>query len=386
MDLPIYLDHNATTPVDDRVLERMMPYFTSQFGNASSGSHSFGWAADEAVDVAREQVADALGAKPDTLTFTSGATEALNAAIKGIVHAYRRTGQHVVTVETEHKAVLDPCDALERDGADVTRLPVDADGRVSPDDVADALREDTVLVAVMWANNETGVLQPIDAISEVVRSHGALFLTDATQAVGKVPLSVAPADVLVASGHKAYGPKGIGVLYTRDRQPRVRWTPLVDGGGQENGRRGGTLNVPAIVGMGRAFEIAAEQQAADAEQMQRLRDRLEQKIRDAVDDASINSAGAPRLPNTTNVTLPGIPADDLLLAMRGVACSTGSACASHSPRPSHVLTALGLSDANARSTVRLSLGRSTTEAEVDHAADTLIETAKRLKKQPAIGA
>lgn len=384
MDGPIYLDYNATTPVDERVLDRMMPYFSSQFGNASSGGHAFGWTADEAVNVAREQVAEALGAEPNTLTFTSGATEALNAAIKGVMHAYQRKGQHIVTVETEHKAVLDTCAALERDGAEVTRLPVDESGQVTADQVQDALRDDTVLVAVMWANNETGVIQPIDDISAVVREHGALFLTDATQAVGKLPMSVEPADLLVASGHKAYGPKGIGVLFARSRRPRVRWTPLVDGGGQEDGRRGGTLNVPAIVGMGRAFEIAAEEQASDAERMGTLRDRLEAQVLGAMGDAWVNGQDAPRLPNTTSLTLPGVSAEDLLLAMRGVACSTGSACASHSQRPSHVLTAHGLSDADARSTVRLSLGRSTTADEVDHAAETLIETAQRLAQQPTV--
>jgi len=378
MSQSIYLDYNATTPVDERVLERMMPYFSSQFGNASSGSHSFGWAAEEAVTVAREQVAGVFGVDPATLTFTSGATEALNAAMKGVARAYRRKGRHVVTVETEHKAVLDTCDALERDGVEVTRLPVDDDGRVTAGQVRDALRDDTILVAVMWANNETGVLQPIEAISAVVREHDALFLTDATQAVGKVPGSAENADLLVASGHKAYGPKGIGVLFARSRSPRVRWTPLVAGGGQEKGRRGGTLNVPAIVGMGRAFEIAAEEQESDAARMSTLRDQLETQILDAIDDARINGCGTPRLPNTTSLTLPGVPAEELLLAMRGVACSTGSACASHSNRPSHVLKAHGLSDADARSTVRLSLGRSTTKEEIDEAAKTLIATAQRL--------
>ena len=385
MDLPIYLDHNATTPVDERVLDRMMPYFRDQFGNPSSGGHSFGWAAEGAVDAAREKVAGALGADAEAITFTSGATEALNAAIKGIVHTYARKGKHVVTVETEHKAVLDTCEAIERGGAEVTRLPVDLDGRVSAADVEAALRDDTVLVAVMWANNETGVVQPVEAISEVVREHGALFLTDATQAVGKLPVSVAPADVLVASAHKAYGPKGAGVLYTRRRSPRVRWTPLVHGGGQEDGRRGGTLNVPALVGMGAAFEIAADEQSEDAARIEPLRDALETQILDAIDDAWINGRGAPRLPNTVSVTLLGVSAEDLMLGMRDVACSTGSACASHSNRPSHVLTALGLSDDEARSTVRLSLGRHTTREAVDHAAETLIETAQRLRARPSVG-
>ncbi|PEN12251.1 IscS subfamily cysteine desulfurase [Longibacter salinarum] len=384
MDRPIYLDHNATTPVDDRVLERMMPYFTDQFGNASSGSHSFGWAAEEAVSVAREQVADGLDVQPSTLTFTSGATEAINAAIKGVLSTYRRKGQHIVTVETEHKAVMDTCDAVETKGADITRLPVDESGRVTAEQVEAALRDDTILVAVMWANNETGVIQPIQEITKVVRDHGALFLVDATQAVGKLPVTADPADLLVASAHKMYGPKGAGILYARDRRPRVRWSPMIHGGGQEDGHRGGTLNVPAVVGMGRAFEIAVDEQADDAERMERLRSRLENRILDAIDDAWVNGADASRLPNTTSLTLPGVSAEDLLLAMRGVACSTGSACASHSNRPSHVLKAHGLSDADARSTVRLSLGRHTTQEEIDHAAEVLIETAKRMKGQPAL--
>jgi len=384
MARPIYLDHNATTPVDERVVESMLPYFREQYGNASSAGHAYGWAAEEAVAQAREQVAALLDAEPDALTFTSGATEALNMALKGVADAYASKGQHIVTVQTEHKAVLDPCDALEKDGVEVTRLPVDDDGRLAPGDVAAALRDDTILVAVMWANNETGVLHPIPEIAEVVRAHDALFLTDATQAVGKVPVSVEPADLLVASGHKMYGPKGVGVLYASRRRPRVRIPALIHGGGQEDGRRGGTYNVPAIVGMGTAADLAADEQSSDADRLEALRDRMETALVDALDDAWINGRSAPRLPQTTSLTVPGISAEDLTLAMRAVACATGSACSSNATAPSHVLKAQGLSDADARSTVRLSMGRPTTADEVDRAIDAVIENVREQQQTPSL--
>ena len=376
MARPIYLDHNATTPVDPRVFDAMRPYFCEQYGNAASAGHAYGWAAEEAVTQAREQGAALLDADPEALTFTSGATEALNMALKGIADAYASKGQHIVTVQTEHKAVLDPCDALERRGVEVTRLPVDANGRLSPDAVARALRDDTIAVAVMWANNETGVLHPIPEIAAVVRDHGALFVTDATQAVGKIPVSVEHADLLVASGHKMYGPKGVGVLYASPRRPRVRIPALIHGGGQEDGQRGGTHNVPAIVGLGAAAQIAAGEQSDDAARLSSLRDRLETALLDALDDAWINGRDAPRLPQTTSLTVPGISAEDLTLAMRAVACATGSACSSNATQPSHVLRAHGLSDDDARATVRLSLGRPTTADEVDTAIEAIIENVR----------
>lgn len=305
-------------------------------------------------------------------------------ALKGVVDAYASKGQHIVTVQTEHKAVLDSCKALEKNGVEVTRLPVDDDGRLAPGDVAAALRDDTILVAVMWANNETGVLHPIPEIAEVVREHDALFLTDATQAVGKVPVSVEPADLLVASGHKMYGPKGVGVLYASRRQPRVRIPALIHGGGQEDGRRGGTYNVPAIVGMGTAADLAADEQADDAERLAAYRDRMETALVDALDDAWINGRSAPRLPQTTSLTVPGVSAEDLTLAMRAVACATGSACSSNSNAPSHVLTAHGLSDADARSTVRLSMGRPTTTDEIDRAIDAVIENVREQQQTPSL--
>jgi len=383
MSFPIYLDYNATTPVDERVLERMMPYFRERFGNASSAGHAYGWTAEEAVEQAREQVAGLIGADAPAITFTSGATEALNLAMKGVADTYARKGRHIVTVDTEHSAVLDTGSALEANGVEVTRLSVDDSGRVSASDVEAALREDTILVAVMWANNETGVLHPIPEIADVAREHGALFLTDATQALGKVPVSAEHADLLVGSGHKLYGPKGVGFLYASRRRPRVRLTPLIDGGGQEDGRRGGTHNVPAIVGLGAAAEMAAEEQAGDAERLTVLRDRLETAILDEIDDAFINGRGADRLPQTVNATVPGVSAEDLTLAMREVACSTGSACASNSDRPSHVLKAHGLSDADARSTLRLSLGRPTTSTEVDRAIEVLVENVRDLRQKPS---
>lgn len=383
MRLPVYLDYNATTPVDPRVLERMLPYFTEQFGNASSKGHAYGWAAEEAVTQAREQVAALLGADPSEIVFTSGATEAVNAALKGVAEAYAAKGRHLVTVQTEHSAVLDTCRALERQGFTVTYLPVDSDGLVDLAALEAALTPETILVSVMWANNETGVLQPIPEIAEVVRSRGILFMTDATQAAGKVPINVAHVDLLACSGHKLYGPKGVGALYVRRRQPRVRLVPFMNGGGQERGLRGGTLNVPGIVGLGAAAALAQEALPREAERLRVLRDRLERGLLDAVPDAYINAHRTPRLPQTTSITFPGRRAADLMAAARDLALSTGSACASGSDRPSHVLQALGLPDDDARATLRLSLGRFTTDEEIDHAVARLAAAARVTQPQPA---
>ncbi|NBC17035.1 MAG: aminotransferase class V-fold PLP-dependent enzyme [Bacteroidetes bacterium] len=379
MQLPIYLDNNATTPVDDRVLDRMLPFFREHYGNASSAGHPFGWTADEAVDQAREQVAESIGAAPREITFTSGATEALNLALKGVAEAYARKGQHVVTVQTEHKAVLDACQALERSGVEVTYLPVDADGRLDLDALEAALTDETILVAVMWANNETGVLQPIPEIYERVRDRGSLFLTDTTQALGKTPVSAEHADLLVGSAHKIYGPKGVGFLYHSKRRPRVRLVPQVDGGGQEDGLRGGTLNVPGIVGLGAAATLARDDQADDAERLEPLRDAFEARLVEALPDVQINGRPAPRLPNTANVTFRGAPADKLMLALRDLAVSTGSACSSDSNKPSHVLTAMGVPADDARSTIRFSLGRFTTAEQMEHAAAHVIDAVTSLR-------
>ena len=379
MKLPIYLDYNASTPVDERVLARMMPFFTEQYGNASSKGHPFGWAAEEAVEQAREAVAACLGAEAREIVFTSGATEAINATLKGVAGAYGRKGRHLVTVQTEHKAMLDTCRSLERQGCSVTYLPVQPNGLLDLDTLDDALTDETILVAVMAGNNETGVLQPIPEIAGRVRARGILFMTDATQAVGKVPVSVEHADLLVCSGHKVYGPKGVGVLYVRRRNPRVRLLPLIDGGGQEQGSRGGTLNVPGIVGMGAALEIAHAECDADAARLIALRDRFEAALVDHLPDVYVNGQTTPRLPQTANVTFRGVEAAKLVLALRGLAASTGSACTSGSGKPSHVLKAMGLSDDDALASIRFSLGRFTTAGEIDYAIEHVVAAVGQLR-------
>ena len=380
MKLPIYLDYNATTPVDERVLGQMMPFFTEHYGNASSKGHPFGWAAEEAVEQAREAVAECLGADADEIVFTSGATEAINAAMKGVAGAYARKGRHLVTVQTEHKAVLDTCRALERQGFTVTYLPVHPNGLLDLDALDAALTAETSLVAVMWANNETGVLQPIPEIAERLRGRGILLMTDATQAVGKIPVSVAHADLLVCSGHKVYGPKGVGALYVRRRSPRVRLVPLVDGGGQEQGVRGGTLNVPGIVGMGAALRLAQAEMHLDAAPLQRLRDRLETALIGRLPAVKVNGLAGPRLPQTANITFGGVEAAKLLMALRDVAVSSGSACTSGSNKPSHVLNAMGLPDEDALAALRFSLGRFTTADEIDYAIDHIVAAVNQLRE------
>ncbi|MEZ4702687.1 MAG: cysteine desulfurase family protein [Rhodothermales bacterium] len=384
MKLPIYLDFNATTPVDPRVLERMMPYFTMHYGNASSKGHAFGWAAAEGVTQAREQVAGALGAEPAEIVFTGGATESLNLAIKGVASAYRSKGRHLVTVATEHSAVLKSCTALEREGWAVTRLPVEKSGLVSPEAVEAALTDETVLVAVMWANNETGVIQPIREIGECVRSRGILMLTDATQALGKIPIDVEQVDLLACTAHKLYGPKGVGALYVRRRQPRVRLVPQIDGGGQEEGVRSGTLNTPGIVGFGAAVAVAMEGMAQEGQRLGRLRDTFESRLRDALPGMRVNGAEAPRLPHVSNLTFPGVRSAHLVTELRDLAMSTGSACSSGIGQPSHVLKAMGLSDEAAYATLRISLGRFTTEEEMNHATNSMISVVERLQKKPVV--
>ena len=377
MQKPIYFDYNATTPVDERVLERMLPYFTEHYGNPSSSGHPFGWTAAEAVQQAREQVATALGADPAEVLFTAGATESINTALKGVTEAYAERGRHVVTVQTEHKAVLDACHTLERQGFRVTFLPVDADGRVDLDALEAALTDETILVSVMWANNETGVIQPIEAIAERVRSRGILLMTDATQAVGKVPVSVDPVDLLVLSGHKVYAPKGVGALYVRRRDPRVKLLPLLDGGGQERGLRGGTLNTPGIVGLGAALALAMEERETDAARWRAWRDELEGTLRAELPDVvRVNGAGCDRLPQTSSLTFRGASAMTLMMNLRDLAVSTGSACASGSGSASHVLTAMGVSEADAQATIRFSMGRLTTAEQVAFATEKLAAAAR----------
>lgn len=380
---PIYLDYNATTPVDPQVLERMLPYFTERFGNPASKGHRYGLEAEAAVEAAREQVAALLGAEPENVIFTSGATEALNLAIKGVAEASIHRGRHLVTVQTEHRAVLEACRRLEQRGWEVTYLPVDAEGRLDLAALEAALRPETVLLCVMWANNETGVLHPIPEIARLARAHGVLLLVDATQAVGKIPVQVAGIDLLACSAHKFYGPKGVGVLYVR-RRPELRLLPLIDGGGHEQGLRSGTLNVPGIVGMGAAALRAAEVMAAEMPRLQALRDRLEQGLRTALPGVRVNGAGAPRLPQTSSITLEGVRADRLLASVRTLALSAGSACGSGRGKPSHVLRAMGRSDTEAQATLRISLGRFTTEADIDYALTELIAAVERLRRSTAV--
>ena len=367
----VYLDYNASTPVDERVLQAMLPWFRAQYGNPSSKGHPLGWTAEEACDQARERMAAALHVEPGEIVFTSGATEGANAAIKGVAEAYRSRGRHLVTAQTEHSAVLQAHRALERNGYEVTCLPVDACGRIDLDALENALRDDTILVSVMWANNETGVIQPVERISEITRARGVLFLTDATQAVGKIPVRGGLADLLVCSAHKFYGPKGAGALYVRRRDPRVRLAPLLDGGGHENGRRSGTLNVPGVVGMGKALEIACREMDDFRKRMERLRNRLEQRLLQLPGARTNAPPQIPRLPQTSSIRFEGVRGAHIMAACRTLAFSAGSACSSGSGKPSHVLRAMGLSSEQALSTLRLSLGRFTAEDEVDRAADQI---------------
>jgi cysteine desulfurase len=383
MKLPIYLDYNSTTPVDSRVLEARLPYFTEKFGNAASRSHAFGWEGEEAVEVAREQVAQLIGAEPKEIVFTSGATEGDNLALKGVFEAYASKGNHLITVVTEHKAVLDTCLHIEKLGGEVTFLPVDKKGLIDPVQLEAAIRPTTVLIAVMYANNEIGVIQPIKIISEIARRHGILFFTDATQAVGKIPVDVNAdgIDLLALSAHKIYGPKGIGALYVRRRNPRVRLAAQMDGGGHERGMRSGTLNVPAIVGLGKACDLCGLEMTAEAQKLARLRDRLEEALLD-IDGAQVNGDRQFRLPHTTNVSFPGVDGEALLAGLgKDVALSSGSACTSASMEPSYVLKALGVDDKLAHSSLRLGLGRFSTAEEVDYAISRIKETIGRLREK-----
>lgn len=377
MNYPAYFDYNATTPVDPMVLDVMLPYFGVHFGNAASRTHVFGAKAEEAVDEARQQLARLLSVNPKEVVFTSGATESINLALKGVWEANRQKGNHIITVTTEHKAVLDTCEHLARQGAEITYLQPDKEGLITADQVEKAITPATLLVSVMAANNETGVLQPIQAIGEIAHKHGAFFHTDATQAVGKIPLSFtnSPIDLLSLSGHKLYGPKGVGALIVRKH---VLLSAQQDGGRHERGRRSGTLNVPGIVGLGEAAHLAQRQLSAEVARMTALRDQLETGILVQLPNASINGSRQFRLPNTTNICFAGIDGELLLLSMNELAVSNGSACTSASTDPSHVLKAMGLSDDLAYSSVRFSLGRFTTEAEIIAAIRHIVSVVNRL--------
>jgi cysteine desulfurase len=378
---PVYLDHHATTPVDPRVLDAMLPFFGPKFGNAASRTHSFGWEAEKAVEIARRRIAGLAGAAPREIVFTSGATESNNLAIKGVLEACRAKGNHLVTMATEHPAVLDPVRHLEKQGCQATVLPPGPDGLLDHARLRDAIRPDTVLVSVMFANNEIGVVQPIREIGAICRERGVLFHCDAAQAFGKIPLHVDEdhIDLMSLSAHKLYGPKGIGALYVRRRQPRVSLTAQMDGGGHEFGFRSGTLNVPAIVGFGEACALARREMSEDAVRTAALRDRLLALLEAALDDVAVNGSRAQRLPGNLNVSFRGVEADTLLLSLPGIALSTGSACSSASPEPSHVLKALGAEPWRGRSAVRFGIGRFNTAGEIDYVAARVIESVRRLR-------
>jgi len=380
--LPIYMDNHATTPVDPRVVEEMLPLFNEKFGNAASRNHSFGWAAEEAVEQARERIAKILGATAKEIIFTSGATESDNLAIKGVAEMYKEKGNHIVTAVTEHKAVLDTCKRLEKYGYWVTYLPVQTDGLIDLDDLRHAIGDKTILVTIMAANNEIGVLQPIAEIGKICRERGVPFHSDAAQALGRVPLDVNQQSIDLASisGHKIYGPKGVGALYVRRKNPRVQVSAIMDGGGHERGMRSGTLNVPGIVGLGKACAIASEEMAIEAPHLAKLRSRLRDKIMGRLDDVYINGSMDHRMPGNLNMSFAYVEGESLLMGINDVAVSSGSACTSAALEPSYVLKALGTNDDLAHSSIRFGIGRFNTEAEIDYVADRVVETVTRLRE------
>jgi cysteine desulfurase len=387
--LPVYLDHNATTPCDAQVVEAMVPYFTQHFGNAASRSHSFGWQANEAVEFAREQVAALIGATPQEIVFTSGATESDNLAIKGVFEAYASKGNHIITCATEHKAVLDTCRHIEKLGGEITYLPVDRAGHINLQELEAAIRPTTVLIAIMYANNEIGTVHPIKEIGAIARKHEVVFFTDAAQAAGKITIDVNSdnIDLLALTAHKLYGPKGAGALYVRRRNPRVRLSAQMDGGGHERGLRSGTLNVPGIVGLGKACELAIEHMAEDALRLSKLRDRLESGLL-KIEEVYVNGDRQHRLPHTTNVSFRHVDSSALLSGLnKTLAVSSGSACTSALIEPSYVLKALGLEDDLAFGSLRFGLGRQTTEAEIDFAiwqVTTAVNHLRTLKMEEKI--
>ena len=379
--LPIYMDHHATTPVDPEVFEAMRPYFTEHFGNAASRNHAFGWAAEGAVEAARAQVASLLGARPIEVVFTSGATESDNLALKGVAHAYREKGTHLITSAVEHPAVLDACRRLEKEGFQVSYLPVDRAGMVDPAAVAKAITPKTTLVSVILANNEIGTLQPLAEVGAVCKAKGVLLHSDAVQAVGKIPVDVDAlgVDLLSLSAHKMYGPKGVGGLYVRMGRPRVRLIPQMDGGGHEKGRRSGTLNVPGIVGLGKACELASRRMIDDAARLTALRERLRRELFLRLDGLILNGHASARLPGNLNVSFELIRGESLVLSLKEIALSSGSACSTASPEPSHVLRAIGVGDDLAHASIRFGLGRGNTEAEVDYVVGRIVEEVTRLR-------
>jgi cysteine desulfurase len=382
IDLPVYLDNNATTPCDPRVVEAMLPFFTRHFGNAASHNHFFGWEAREAVEYAREQVAKLVGAEPGEIVFTSGATESVNLAIKGVFEMHAGRDKHIITANTEHKAVLDTCKHIEKMGGEITCLPVKADGRIDLNELEAAIRPNTLLIAIMYANNETGTIQPVREISAIARKKGILFFTDATQAAGKIPVDVNEdgIDLMAFSAHKLYGPKGVGALYIRRKNPRVRLTAQLDGGGHERGMRSGTVNVTGVVGFGKACALCYEEMEDDGKRTSALRNRLEAALL-AMDTAGVNGSREWRLPHVTNLSFNHVDGDGLLMGInKNIAVSSGSACTSASPQPSYVLKALGLSDSLARASLRFSLGRFTTGEQVAYAVEQVSQTVTKLRE------
>lgn len=378
----IYLDNNATTPTDPRVVEAMLPYFYQVPGNAASRNHPFGWAAEEAVDYAREQIAKLINVDSKEIIFTSGATESDNLALKGVFEMYRRKGNHIITVKTEHKAVLDACQKIEKMGGEVTYLDVDGQGMVKLDELEAAIKDNTIMVSVMWANNETGVIQPMKEIGDICAKHGVLFMSDATQAVGKIPVDPKAVGVhlMAFTGHKMYGPKGVGALYVSRKNPRVKVTAQMDGGGHERGMRSGTLNVPGIVGLGKAAEIAREEMAADTERLSKLRDKLEKALMDNLEESYLNGNPDSRMPHVTNISFKHVEGEGLMMTFnQEIAVSSGSACTSASLEPSYVLIALGLGDDLAHSSIRFSLGRFTKEEDVDYVIDAVTKGVNHMR-------
>ncbi|WP_426667783.1 IscS subfamily cysteine desulfurase [Mucilaginibacter sp. McL0603] len=381
MNIPIYLDNNATTPMDPRVLEAMLPYFNQKFGNAASRNHAFGWVAEEAVDYAREQIAKIIGASEKEIIFTSGATEADNLAIKGVFEMYKDKGNHIITAATEHKAVLDTCKHVEKLGGRVTYLPVQEDGMINLQELEAAMTSETILVSIMYGNNEIGVIQPIKEIAAIAHKYGALFMTDATQAVGKIPVDVNAdgIDLLAFTAHKMYGPKGVGALYVRRKGPRVKVTAQMDGGGHERGMRSGTLNVPGIVGFGKACELCMQEMESEAKRLSALRDKLQSSLL-VLEESYVNGNVAHRLPHVANLSFKYVEGEGLMMAMKDLAVSSGSACTSASLEPSYVLKSLGLSDDLAHSSIRFGLGRFTTEEEVDYAIEVTKKSVTHLRE------
>ena len=382
LKLPIYLDHNATTPCDPRVVDEMIPYFTNHFGNSASRNHPFGWQAEEAVDYAREQIAKLIGADPKEIIFTSGATEGDNLAIKGVFDMYASKGNHIITATTEHKAVLDTCKHIEKAGGEVTYLEVNAEGLIDLEELEAAIKPTTILIAIMYANNEIGTIQPVKEISKIAKKRGVLFFTDGTQAVGKIPVDVNKdgIDLMAFSAHKMYGPKGVGALYVRRKNPRVKVTAQMDGGGHERGMRSGTLNVAGIVGFGKACEIALQEMQTETERVSKLRDKLENALL-KLEEAYVNGSREHRLPHVSNISFKYVEGEGLMMGFnKDIAVSSGSACTSASLEPSYVLKALGLGDDLAHSSLRFGLGRFTTEEQIDYTIEQVSKTVNKLRE------